>query len=349
MEDKRDIRSASLEEISAFLVENKEKAFRAKQIWQWLWQKGVSSFEEMTNLSQDTRNLLAEGWTIYMPKRITTQQATDGTIKSVWRLVDDSIIESVLIPGSDRYTVCVSSQVGCQLGCRFCATGTLLGFKRNLTPAEIVNQVLAAKRDAELAGSTLSNIVFMGMGEPLMNYDNVLEAITHITAPDELGMSPYRITLSTAGIPDKIRQLADDGVRFNLAVSLHAAKNATRSSLMPINKAYALDVLADSLKYFVEKTGTRPTFEYLLLKGINDSLEDAKVLAQYCRQFPIKINLIEYNAVEGSEFQHSPDKSTNAFIQFLESKNMIVNLRRSKGKDIDAACGQLANKTKKTE
>lgn len=343
MKEKQDIRSASLENISTFLVENNEKAFRAKQIWQWLWQKGVHSFDEMTNLSQTTRNLLAEEWTIYVPERVTTQQASDGTIKSAWRLSDGQIIESVLIPGSDKFTVCVSSQVGCQIGCRFCATGTL-GFKRNLTPFEIVNQVFAAKQDAEQAGSTLSNIVFMGMGEPLMNYDNVLAAIEHITAPNEIGMSPYRITVSTSGITAKIRQLADNGVRFNLAVSLHSAKNPVRSSIMPINKAYDLEELAESLKYFVEKTGTRPTFEYLLLKGINDSLDDAKALALYCRQFPIKINLIEYNAVDGKEFQHAPEKNRDAFIQFLESKNMVVTLRRSKGTDIDAACGQLANK-----
>ena len=266
-----------------------------------------------------------------------------GTEKTAWRLTDGEIVESVLIPGNQKFTVCVSSQVGCQLGCKFCATGTL-GFKRNLTAGEIFEQVVRAQQAAEAQGQPLSNIVFMGMGEPLLNYEQVLRAIERITAQDGLAMSPYRITVSTAGIPEKIRQLADDGVRFNLALSLHAAKETTRTFLMPVNKAYPLSEIAGSLKYFVEKTGTRPTFEYLLLKDINDSLEDAKALALYCRQFPIKINIIEYNNVEGSGFHHSPDKNRDAFIRFLEGCNMVVNVRRSKGKDIDAACGQLAGK-----
>ncbi len=337
------IRQASLQDITNFLVSNGEKAFRAKQIWQWIWQRGVTDFEEMTNLSRTTRELLRQNWYFDCLEPVHIQTATDGTTKTAWKLYDGEIIESVLIPGNQKFTVCVSSQVGCKLGCKFCATGTL-GFKRNLTYGEIFNQVTAAKMAAEAQGFPLSNIVFMGMGEPMLNYDNVLAAIERITAEDGLAMSPYRITVSTAGIPDKIRQLADDGVRFNLAVSLHAAKENVRTSLMPINKAYSLKEVADSLKYFVEKTGTRPTFEYLLLKDINDSLEDAKALALYCRQFPIKINLIEYNNVEGSGFQHSPDKKRDEFVKYLENCNMVVNIRRSKGKDIDAACGQLAAK-----
>lgn len=339
----QNIRQASLQDITNFLVSNGEKAFRAKQIWQWIWQRGVTDFEEMTNLSRTTRELLRQNWYFDCLEPVHIQTATDGTTKTAWKLYDGEIIESVLIPGNQKFTVCVSSQVGCKLGCKFCATGTL-GFKRNLTYGEIFNQVTAAKMAAEAQGFPLSNIVFMGMGEPMLNYDNILAAIERITAEDGLAMSPYRITVSTAGIPDKIRQLADDGVRFNLAVSLHAAKESVRTSLMPINKAYSLKEVADSLKYFVEKTGTRPTFEYLLLKDINDSLEDAKALALYCRQFPIKINLIEYNNVEGSGFQHSPDKKRDEFVKYLENCNMVVNIRRSKGKDIDAACGQLAAK-----
>lgn len=339
----QNIRQASLQDITNFLVSNGEKAFRAKQIWQWIWQRGVTDFEEMTNLSRTTRELLRQNWYFDCLEPVHIQTATDGTTKTAWKLYDGEIIESVLIPGNQKFTVCVSSQVGCKLGCKFCATGTL-GFKRNLTYGEIFNQVTAAKMAAEAQGFPLSNIVFMGMGEPMLNYDNILAAIERITAEDGLAMSPYRITVSTAGIPDKIRQLADDGVRFNLAVSLHAAKESVRTSLMPINKGYSLKEVADSLKYFVEKTGTRPTFEYLLLKDINDSLEDAKALALYCRQFPIKINLIEYNNVEGSGFQHSPDKKRDEFVKYLENCNMVVNIRRSKGKDIDAACGQLAAK-----
>lgn len=342
---KKNIREESLQNISAFLTANGEKAFRAKQIWQWMWQRGVNDFNDMTNLSKGTRELLENAY--YFDKLIPhqVQTATDGTVKTAWQLYDGEIVESVLIPGNQKFTVCVSSQVGCQLGCKFCATG-ILGFKRNLTPGEIFGQVVAAKEAAEAQGLTLSNIVFMGMGEPLLNYDNVMIAIGHLIAEDGLAMSPYRITVSTAGIPDKIRQLADDGVRFNLAVSLHSAKDVTRSSLMPVNKAYSLKDIAESLKYFVEKTGTRPTFEYLLLKDINDRLDDAKALATYCRQFPIKINLIEYNNVEGSGFSHSPEKNRDEFVKFLESCNMVVHVRRSKGKDIDAACGQLAGKTK---
>lgn len=339
------IREASLQDITTFLTTHGEKAFRAKQIWQWIWQRGVNDFQEMSNLSKPTREILENAW--YFDKLIPhqVQTATDGTVKTAWQLHDGEIVESVLIPSNQKFTVCVSSQVGCKLGCKFCATGTL-GFKRNLTAGEIFEQVIEAKKAAEAQGLTLSNIVFMGMGEPLLNYDQVMAAIERLTATDGLAMSPYRITVSTAGIPDKIRQLADDGVRFNLAISLHSAKDMTRSSLMPVNKAYSLKEIAESLKYFVEKTGTRPTFEYLLLKDINDRLDDAKALAHYCRQFPVKINLIEYNNVEGSGFSHSPDKNLEEFVNFLESCNMIVNVRRSKGKDIDAACGQLAGKSK---
>ena len=342
-ESKKNIREESLQGISTFLTTNGEKAFRAKQIWQWLWQRGVTDFEEMTNLSKSTRELLDGAYYFDKLTPHLVQTATDGTIKTAWKLYDGEIVESVLIPGNQKFTVCVSSQVGCKLGCKFCATGTL-GFKRNLTAGEIFEQVIAAKKAAEEQGLTLSNIVFMGMGEPLLNYENVMTAIERLTATDGLAMSPYRITVSTAGIPDKIRQLADDGARFNLAISLHSAKDMTRTSLMPVNKAYTLKDIAESLKYFVEKTGTRPTFEYLLLKDINDRLDDAKALAQYCRQFPIKINLIEYNNVEGSGFTHSPDKNRDEFVKYLEGCNMIVNVRRSKGKDIDAACGQLAGR-----
>ena len=317
--NKKNIREESLRDLSDFLTAQGEKAFRAKQIWQWIWQRGVTDFAEMSNLSKATRELLSRHYFFdsLFPQQVQT--ASDGTEKTAWRLTDGEIVESVLIPGNQKFTVCVSSQVGCQLGCKFCATGTL-GFKRNLTAGEIFEQVVRAQQAAEAQG------------------------IERITAQDGLAMSPYRITVSTAGIPEKIRQLADDGVRFNLALSLHAAKETTRTFLMPVNKAYPLSEIAGSLKYFVEKTGTRPTFEYLLLKDINDSLEDAKALALYCRQFPIKINIIEYNNVEGSGFQHSPDKNRDAFIRFLEGCNMVVNVRRSKGKDIDAACGQLAGK-----
>lgn len=344
--EKQNIRELSLKELSEFLTTHNEKAFRAKQIWQWIWQRGTTRFEEMTNLSKAIQELLSNTFFFDKLEPQSIQTSVDGTVKTAWRLFDEEVIESVLIPGNQKFTVCVSSQVGCKLGCKFCATGTL-GFKRNLTAGEIFEQVVAAKTAAEAQGLTLSNVVFMGMGEPLLNYDNVMKAIERLTATDGLAMSPYRITVSTAGIPEKIRQLANDEVRFNLAVSLHSANEDIRTDLMPVNKAYSLADIADSLKYFVEKTGTRPTFEYLLLKDVNDNLEDAKTLARYCRQFPIKINLIEYNEVGSTGFRHSPDKKRDEFMRFLESCNMVVNLRHSKGKDIDAACGQLAGKQPK--
>lgn len=340
---KENIRERTTEEIAAFLTAHGEKAFRAKQIGQWIWQRGAESFEEMTNLPKATREMLAEAFRFDRLTAERTQSASDGTTKTAWRTEDGEVVESVLIPGKGRHTVCVSSQAGCKLGCKFCATGAS-GFRRDLTAGEIFSQVAAAKREAESRGSSLSNIVFMGMGEPLLNYENVMRAIGRLTAEDGMGMSPYRITISTAGIPQGIRRLADEGTRCNLAVSLHAAKDAVRTSLMPVNQAYPLREVAESLKYFVEKTGTRPTFEYLLLRGINDSVEDAKALAAYCRQFPIKINVIEYNETGDGAFRRSTERSRDEFIRYLEGCHIVVNLRHSKGQDIDAACGQLAGK-----
>lgn len=341
--EKKNIRAYTQKELAEILVQNGEKAFRAKQIWQWLWQKGVTRFDDMTNLSKSTKELLASLFTLQTGTLTHQQESSDGTTKLGFTLPDGNLIETVLIPGRDKATVCVSSQVGCKLRCSFCATGGL-GFTRDLLPEEIFDQVIAVKRLAEERGLPLSNIVLMGMGEPLLNYDNVMSAIERITADDGLAMSPYRITLSTSGIVEGIKRLADDNVRFNLAISLHSAINTTREKLMPINRAYPLPLLAEAIKYFVEKTGTRPTFEYLLLKGVNDSIDDAKALAVFCRQFPVKINIIEYNEVDNAPYHHSPDANRDQFVRFLESKNIIVNVRRSKGKDIDAACGQLANK-----
>ena len=344
MIEKRDIRELTVEQISDFMKSIGEKAFRAKQIYQWIWQRGVTCFDDMTNISKVVREKLSQEFCFKTLTPHVVKTATDGTVKTAWELFDGNIVESVLIPSKQKFTICVSSQVGCALGCAFCATGTL-GFKRNLTAGEIFDQVIQAKKAAEEQGETLSNIVFMGMGEPLLNYENVMKAIEKITGEDSLAMSPYRITVSTAGITDGIRRLADDAVRFNLAVSLHSAVPLTRTSIMPINKAHSLEQVADAVRYFVDKTGTRPTFEYLLLGGVNDSLNDAKELAKYCKRFPIKINIIEYNNVEGSAFKHASDKNRDQFVKYLEGCNMVVNVRRSKGKDIDAACGQLAGKS----
>ena len=340
---KKDIRSLTFEALTEFFVELGEKAFRAKQVYEWIWKKGARSFKEMTNLSKPTRAILAENFIINTIKIAGAQQSSDGTVKFAFELHDGKIVEGVMIPAPGRMTACISSQVGCNVGCSFCATGKL-GFMRNLSVGEIFDQVVEISRRSEETGQKLTNIVMMGMGEPLLNYDNVIKAIDRITAPDGWGMSPRRITLSTSGIVRKIKQLADEKVRFNLAVSLHAANDKSRSDIMRINDTYPLEELGEALVYFHEKTGSRVTFEYLMLNGINDSLEDAKQLAQYCKQLPVKINLIEYNATDDPRFAKSEEKRTNAFVSYLESKNLIVNLRRSKGEDIDAACGQLANK-----
>ena len=272
------------------------------------------------------------------------QKSNDGTIKNAFRLFDGNIVEGVLIPADDRMTACVSSQVGCSLTCKFCATGRMERL-RNLNADEIYDQVVAIRNQAiEHFDIPLSNIVYMGMGEPLLNYTNVLQSIEHITSPLGLNMSPKRITVSTAGIAKMIKKLGDDEVKFNLALSLHAANDTKRSEIMPINEHNNLIALIDALKYFYEKTGTRITYEYIIFKDFNDSLNDARELYNFAKQVPCKINIIEYNPIENSEFLNTSLVKTEAFKDYLESKNIIVNIRRSRGKDIDAACGQLANK-----
>ncbi|OFX19133.1 MAG: 23S rRNA (adenine(2503)-C(2))-methyltransferase [Bacteroidetes bacterium GWA2_31_9b] len=343
-DEKRDILLLSPEEIKQFLESNKEKSFRASQVYEWLWKKHCRSFEEMTNISKSLRDLLSENFFIQSLKPATVQVSKDTTIKIAFRLFDGALIEGVLIPSEDRATACISSQVGCNLGCEFCATGKL-GLKRNLSVGEIYHQVvelmLLAKGKYNLS---LTNIVFMGMGEPLLNYNNVLKAIEMISSDKGLGMSPQRITLSTVGLPKMIKKLADDSIKFHLAISLHSANELKRSEFMPVNDTNSLQALKEALIYFNKKTGERITFEYLLLNGINDSIPDAKELAEYCKSFPVKINLIEYNSTGNPKFNKSTSKNTDAFFSFLKSRNLIVNIRRSRGQDIDAACGQLAAK-----
>jgi 23S rRNA (adenine2503-C2)-methyltransferase len=346
MIEKEDIRTKTLAELAAFFEASGEKAFRARQVWQWLWQKGATRFEEMTNLSKEARALLEARYAIRAAAVTVVQESQDGTLKLGVTLADGLVVEMVLIPaGEGKATACISTQVGCKLRCDFCATGRM-GFARDLEAGEIVDQVMLSRKTLEARGAMLGNIVLMGMGEPLLNYDRVLAAIRLITSPEGLALSPYRVTLSTAGIPAGIRRLADDGARFHLAISLHSALDGVRARLMPVNKAYPLAVLSDALAYFVEKTGTRPTLEYLLLKGVNDGEEDARALALFCRRFSVKINIIEYNPVEGSAYGRTPEERRDRFIRALEERNMVVNLRRGRGRDIDAACGQLANKTR---
>lgn len=345
MADKKtDIRQLNLEQLTEKLTDLGEKPFRAKQIYEWLWKKGVVDFSEMTNLSKDLRTKLEENFEIRFLEIAEEQRSSDRTIKDAFKLFDGAVVEGVLIPTSKRMTACVSVQVGCSLDCAFCATGKLKRV-RNLNPDEIVDQVVLINNQAKNNYDIpLSNIVFMGMGEPLLNYNNTLDAIDKITSPDGLGMSPKRITVSTAGIAKMIKKLGDDQVRFNLALSLHAANDEKRNKIMPINETNTLEVLADALKYFHEKTGSRVTFEYIIFKDFNDELQDAKELAEFCKNVPCKINIIEYNSIDEGEFQQADQKKVDRFAKFLESKNLIVNVRRSRGKDIDAACGQLANK-----
>ena len=340
-----DIRETSSEKLFEFLLEHNEKPFRAKQLADWLWKKNVYAFDEMYNIPKNLQEKLRENFSFLQTKIAKELVSTDQTIKFLFCLFDDEQIEGVLIPSQGRVTACVSSQAGCPLKCKFCATGSH-GFERDLHFWEIIDQyVLMNRRAIEIFGITISNIVFMGMGGPLLNYDNVLKAIDILTSSNGNGLSPSRITLSTVGINEGIRKLADDGFKANLAVSLHVADNDKRSMLIPVNQSNSIQDLQDALRYYVEQTEQRITIEYLLLHNINDSLEDAENLCRFCKAFPVKINIIEYNAT-GEQFHTSTHDKKTAFTSYLESKNLIVNVRQSKGKDIAAACGQLAGKGK---
>lgn len=347
MTKKQNIRHLSKEEIIEFFTTHAEKAFRAKQVYEWLWKKHAVSFDEMSNLSFATRQLLKDNFVINAITTSEEQVSSDRTIKNAFRLHDGNIVEGVLIPTPKRMTACISSQVGCSLTCAFCATGKLDRL-RNIDADEIFDQVALIKKQAEEKYNTpLTNIVYMGMGEPLLNYRNVLDSIEKITSNEGLGMSPKRITVSTAGIAKMIKKLGDDEVKFNLALSLHAANDEKRSKIMPINEQNSLAILKEALIYFHERTGTRVTFEYIIFKDFNDSLEDARELAEFCKVVPCKINIIEYNPIDDADFQKADAKKTDEFARFLEDRyHLIVNVRRSRGKDIDAACGQLANKNK---
>jgi 23S rRNA (adenine2503-C2)-methyltransferase len=341
---KINIRQISQDELNKFFTEKGEKSFRSKQVWEWLWQKSARNFEEMTNLSKETRLLLAEHFSFPIVGVDNFQVSNDRTIKSAFRLYDNNIVEGVLIPTESRMTACISSQVGCSLTCKFCATGRLARL-RNLDAEEIYDQVVLIRNQAkERYDQALTNIVYMGMGEPLLNYKNVLKSVEQITSPEGLNMSPSRITISTAGIAKMIAKLGDDQVKFNLALSLHAANDEKRNHIMPINEENSLDALADAMNHFYDKTGTRVTFEFIVFKDFNDSPQDARELAAYCKKVPAKVNIIEYNPIDDGEFQQTLPERLTAFTNILEEKGVIVNVRRSRGKDIDAACGQLANK-----
>lgn len=338
------IRNLSFDELKQALVASGEPGFRAKQIYDWIWRKSVRSFDQMVNIPKSTREWLSSNYALQCIQIAEFQISKDRTIKSSFSLHDAHLIEGVLIPTDERVTACVSSQVGCSLTCSFCATG-YMDRKRNLEPFEIYDQVVLIRDQAEATyGQSLTNIVYMGMGEPLLNYANVLKSIEYITSVDGLGISPKRITVSTAGIAKMIRKLGDDGVRFNLALSLHAANEEKRNRIMPINESNSLEALKDALLYFYDKTGNKITLEYIVFNQFNDSIEDARELWLFAKQIPCKINIIEYNPIAQADFKNAELDAITKFSQFLEEKRMIVNVRRSRGKDIDAACGQLAGK-----
>lgn len=344
MDGKLDIRSLSREEIRAFFVANGDRAFRGDQLYEWLWKKGLRSFDEMTNLSIATRELLQEKFVIQHVSVDDMQRSTDGTIKNAVKLHDGRVVESVLIPTEKRITACISSQVGCSLDCTFCATARLKRM-RNLNPDEIFDQVVTIRQQAaEYFDRPLTNIVLMGMGEPLLNYQNVMAALHKITSPEGLNIAPRRITLSTVGVAKMIRKLADDDVKFKLAVSLHAAIDETRSRIMSINISNPLDELLAALQYWYAKTASRVTFEYVVWKDINDDDRHIAALVQYCKKVPSKVNIIEYNPIDDGPYQQADVAVVNRYQQQLEAAGIKATIRRSRGKDIAAACGQLANK-----
>jgi 23S rRNA (adenine2503-C2)-methyltransferase len=342
--EKKDIRAVSKEQLRDFFVANGDQAFRGNQVYEWLWSKGAHSFEDMTNVAKSTRVMLENNFVINHIKVDKMQRSEDGTVKNAVRLHDGLVVESVLIPTNTRTTACVSSQVGCSLDCNFCATAQLKRM-RNLEPAEIYDQVIAIDKESRLYyNHPLSNIVFMGMGEPLMNYNNVMKAIEMITSNEGLGMSPKRITVSTSGVPKMIKKLADDEVKFKLAVSLHSAIDEIRSRIMPFSENFPLTELRESLEYWYRKTKSKISFEYVVWKGINDDKKSIDALVKFCKYVPCKVNLIEYNPIDDGEFQQASEEAINAYIKALEASGIVVKVRRSRGKDIDAACGQLANK-----
>ena len=342
--EKKDIRALSKEELRDFFVANNDKAFRGNQVYEWLWSKGAHSFDDMTNVAKTTRSMLENNFVINHIKVDTMQRSSDGTVKNAVRLHDGLVVESVLIPTDRRTTACVSSQVGCSLDCNFCATSRLKRM-RNLEPGEIYDQILAIDKESRLYHNhPLSNIVFMGMGEPLMNYNNVIKAIDMVTSPEGLGMSPKRIMVSTSGIPKMIKKMADDDVKFKLAVSLHSAIDEIRARIMPFSKNFPLADLRESLEYWYRKTKNKISYEYVVWKGINDDKASIDALVKFCKYVPCKVNLIEYNPIDDGEFQQASEESILAYIKALENIGVVVKVRRSRGKDIDAACGQLANK-----
>ena len=341
----KNIRTLSLPELKEYFESIGDKKFRAIQTYEWLWKKNAQSFDDMSNLSKDLRIKLSEAFSLPAITVDTNQVSSDGTVKSRFKTFDGHFVEGVLIPTEKRQTACVSSQIGCSLNCKFCATG-YMDRKRNLNFDEIYDQVVLINQQSErIYGKKLTNIVFMGMGEPLLNYKNVLKAVEKISSPEGLGMSPRRIAVSTAGVAKMIRQLGDDKVKFKLALSLHAANDQKRHEIMPINDTNNIKSLIDALNYFYQQTGNEITLEYILFRDFNDSLQDADELIKIYRKVPADlVNIIEYNPIANASFAKPEDATIQRFMNHLEKNKVNARLRRSRGKDIDAACGQLANR-----
>lgn len=364
-----DIKSRTLEELQAELQALGQPLYRVRQVLEWLYAHRATGWEQMTNLPKALLDQLRSRYDLRTLELVRKQGSRDTTQKFLWRLADHSLIESVLIPAnptlygepSDRRTLCVSTQVGCAYGCGFCASG-LEGWKRNLQPDEIVEQVLAVERrndsepapeeptavqDTEKETRLVSNLVIMGMGEPLANYDNLLKALKILNAPWGGGIGARKITISTSGLAPQIRKLAEEDLQFRLAISLHGATDAIRNRIMPVNRKYPLRELTAACEYYQKKRGRMITFEYILIEGLNDGLEQAQPLATLARRLNAKINLIPYNAVEGLPWKRPEDSVQERFLKALEQSGVSATLRREKGHDIEAACGQLRLKTER--
>ena len=339
-----DIRSISFDKLNNFIQKNNFPSYRSNQIFNWINKSTLRSFDDMTNIPKSLVKLLKENFVINITNILSKQVSNDSTIKFAIKLHDNLVVESVLIPSGNRVTACVSSQVGCSLDCGFCATSKLLRM-RNLHSYEIFDQIMILNSQSLKNYSLpISNIVFMGMGEPLLNYKNVIEAIKLITSEDGIKISNKKITLSTSGISKMIIKMSDDNIKFNLAVSLHSAVEETRNMIMPFSKSFPLDKLINSLDYWYKKTKRKVTLEYLIWKGINDDLEHIEALVKICKRIPSKVNLIEYNSIDSPTFKKADDFWVDNYLKILKKNKIPVSVRRSRGKDINAACGQLANK-----
>jgi 23S rRNA (adenine2503-C2)-methyltransferase len=340
----KNLRQLSLPELQVILQNWGYKKQQAITVYQYLWHEMVVDIMDMKSLSTELLDLLSSIYFIPQTKIHTTQYSEDGTVKCSVRLHDNYLVEAVLIPASNRITVCVSSQVGCSLSCKFCATG-YMERKRNVGFDELVDQVVLMNNIAiELYKKPISNVVFMGMGEPLLNYNNVLRSIEKITDQRGLSIAPRRITISTAGVAKMIRKLGDENVKLNLALSLHAANDIKRNEIMPINETNNLEELIEALNYFYSQSKNEITLEYILLRGVNDSLQDADELIAFYKKVPVHlINILEYNTISNALYEQSSEDAVNTFVRHLHCHNINAHLRRSRGKDIDAACGQLAN------